>query len=135
MRAWGFLQTRPLSSGACFATQHMSGLTTSFQAQFTRRLQLSSGLWRWTDSPPPLTSPKVKLKSHSVVSDSLRPHTVHGVLQARILEWVAFPFSQSRDRTQGILPAQGSNPSLLHCRQNQLSHQRSPRRFAQGGSP
>ena len=31
-------------------------------------------------------------------------HTVHGVLQARILEWVAFPFSrgssQHRDRTQ-----------------------------------
>ena len=31
-------------------------------------------------------------------------HTVHGILQARILEWVAIPFSrgssQSRDRTQ-----------------------------------
>ena len=31
-------------------------------------------------------------------------YTVHGVLQARILEWVAFPFSrgssQARDRTQ-----------------------------------
>ena len=44
--------------------------------------------------------------SHSVVSDSLQPHdyTVHGILQVRILEWVAFPFSrgtsQSRDGTQ-----------------------------------
>ena len=30
-------------------------------------------------------------ESHSVVSDSLRPHDymVHGILQARILEWVA----------------------------------------------
>ena len=31
-------------------------------------------------------------------------YTVHGILQARILEWVAFPFSrglsQPRDRTQ-----------------------------------
>ena len=31
-------------------------------------------------------------------------YTVHGILQARTLEWVAFPFfrgfSQSRDRTQ-----------------------------------
>ena len=31
-------------------------------------------------------------------------YTVHGILQARILEWVAFPFSrnssQTRDRTQ-----------------------------------
>ena len=31
-------------------------------------------------------------------------YTVHGILQARMLEWVAFPFSRSssqpRDRTQ-----------------------------------
>ena len=31
-------------------------------------------------------------------------HAVHGILQARILEWVAFPFSrgssQARDQTQ-----------------------------------
>ena len=34
--------------------------------------------------------------SHSVVSDSLQPHglMVHGVLWARILEWVVFPFSR-----------------------------------------
>ena len=44
-------------------------------------------------------------ESLSVVSDSLRPlgNIVHGILQARILEWVAFPFSrgssQPRDRT------------------------------------
>ena len=41
-----------------------------------------------------------------MVSDSLRPmdYTVHGILQARIREWVAVPFSgglvQPRDRTQ-----------------------------------
>ena len=45
-------------------------------------------------------------ESRSVVSDSLLPvdYTVHGILQARILEWAAFPFSrgssQPRDRTQ-----------------------------------
>ena len=45
-------------------------------------------------------------ENHSVVSYSFRPQdcTVHGILQARILEWVAFPFSggssQPRDRTQ-----------------------------------
>ena len=37
-------------------------------------------------------------KNHSVVSDSLRPHglysrCIHGILQARILEWVPYPFS------------------------------------------
>ena len=46
-------------------------------------------------------------------------YTVHGILQARILEWGAFPFSR------GIFPTQGSNPGLLHCRRlpYQLSHQ------------
>ena len=36
---------------------------------------------------------------------------VHGILQARILEQVTFPFSR------GIFPTQESNRSLLHCRQ------------------
>ena len=45
-------------------------------------------------------------ESCSVVSDSLPPHGLygHGILQARILEWLAFPFSrgssQPRDQTQ-----------------------------------
>ena len=44
--------------------------------------------------------------AHSVVSDSLRPHGLYSswILQARILEWVAVPFSrgtyQPRDRTK-----------------------------------
>ena len=44
-------------------------------------------------------------------------YTVHGILQARILEWVVFPFSRV------------SNPGLPHCRQilYQLSHQGSSR--------
>ena len=37
-------------------------------------------------------------------------YTVHGILQARILEWVAFPFSG------GIFPTQGLNPGLPLCR-------------------
>ena len=49
--------------------------------------------------------------------------TVHGILQARILEWVAFPFSR------GIFPTQESNPGLLHYGLilYQLSHLGSPR--------
>ena len=49
--------------------------------------------------------------------------TVHGILQARILEWVAFPFSR------GFFPTQGLNPGLPHCRQilYQLNHNESPR--------
>ena len=50
-------------------------------------------------------------------------YTVHGILQARILEWVAFPFSR------GIFLTQGLNPGLPHCKQilYQLSHKGSPR--------
>ena len=46
-------------------------------------------------------------ESHSVVSYSLWPHglyRVHGILQAILLEWVAFPFSrgssQPKDQSQ-----------------------------------
>ena len=45
-------------------------------------------------------------ESSSFMSDPCDPmdYTVHGILQARILEWVAFPFSrgssQLRDQTQ-----------------------------------
>ena len=61
-----------------------------------------------------------KSESCSVASDSLWPH---GILQARILEWVAFPFSR------GIFLTQGSNPGLPHCQWilYQLSHQGNPR--------
>ena len=37
--------------------------------------------------------------------------SVHGFLQATILEWVA-----CHSFLQGIFPTQGSNPGLLHCR-------------------
>ena len=44
---------------------------------------------------------------------------VHGILQARILEWAGCSL------LQGIFPTQGSNPGLLRCRQilDHLSHQ------------
>ena len=57
-------------------------------------------------------APKMQLNaSHSVMSDSLRPKdyslpgsSVHGILQARILEWIAIPFSRGsfcpRDQTR-----------------------------------
>ena len=54
----------------------------------------------------PFFSIESKTESPSVVSDSLRPmdYTVRGILKARILEKVAFPFSRgssySRDWTQ-----------------------------------
>ena len=64
-------------------------------------------------------------QSHPTLSDpmdcSLPGSSVHDILQAGILEWVAMP--SSRD-----LPDPGIEPGLLHCRQSlyRLSHRGSP---------
>ena len=42
---------------------------------------------------------------------SLPGSSVHGIFQARILEWVAISFFMRSSLTQGL------NPGLLHCRQ------------------
>ena len=46
----------------------------------------------------------VKVTQSCLTLCDLMDYTAHGILQARILEWVAFPFSrgssQPRDRTQ-----------------------------------
>ena len=56
------------------------------------------------------------------INYSLLGSSVHGILQARTLEWV------SHSLFQGISLIQGSNPGLLHCRQilYPLSHQGIP---------
>ena len=61
---------------------------------------------------------KLKVSQCLTLCDTM-DYTVHGILQARVLEWVAFPFS----RGSSWLRRQGS---LLHCRWilYQLSHQR-----------
>ena len=60
---------------------------------------------------------------YPTLCDPLDPpgSSVPGILQARILEWVAIPF-------RGIFLTWGSNPSLLHCKQVvYLSYQGSPK--------
>ena len=47
---------------------------------------------------------KVKVAQSCLTLCDPMDYTIHGIPQARILEWVAFPF------TQGIFPTQGSNP-------------------------
>ena len=53
------------------------------------------------------------------MDSSLPGSSVHGILQARILEWVAMPSSRGSSQTQGL------NPGLPHCRQilYHLKHQ------------
>ena len=60
--------------------------------------------------------------------------SVHGILQSRILEWVAIPFSRRRGKAaQSCLTLCELNWGLLHCRQMlyHLSHQGSPTKRAQ----
>ena len=65
-----------------------------------------------------------RYESHSVVSDSLRPHVLYSLWNS--------PGQDTRVGSlsvlQGIFPTQGSNPGLLHCRRilYQLSHKGSP---------
>ena len=76
-------------------------------------------------------------ESHSVTSDSLQSmdYTVHGILQARILEWVAFPFSRGSSQP-GIEPGSpalqadslptelsGKPKYLLNCHMNDRGNQ------------
>ena len=60
----------------------------------TGSLNLFSATWKW----------KVKVAQLCPTLWDPVDYTVHGILQARILEWVVFPFSrgssQPRDRTQ-----------------------------------
>ena len=101
--------------------------TMEYYSAWKRKKKLSHAT-TWMKLADIRLSEKVRVKSESlsVVSDSLQPlyspRIVHGILQARILEWVAVLFSrrssQPRDRTQ-----------VSHiCRWilYQLSHQGSP---------
>ena len=80
---------------------------------------IGEGLQAWEDE---IMKAYLSLKSESEVAQScptlcdpvdcsLPGFSVHGILQARILEWVIISFSR------GIFPTQGSNPGLPHWRQ------------------
>ena len=70
---------------------------------------------------PKVTNYMISFTQHS------RNYTVHGILHARILDWLAFPFSrgssQPRDRTQVPCIAGRFFTILYH-----LSHPGSPKR-------
>ena len=61
---------------------------------------------------------KVKVTQSCLTLCEPMDYTVHGILHARVVEWVAVPFFRGSSQTIG------TEPSLLHCRQilYQLSH-------------
>ena len=102
---------------------------TSFEISILYPPEVEMAVWKQKQRKN-IEISKLNMFSHLVVSDSVSPWTVvcqaplsTGILQARILEWVAM------HPLQGIVPIQGSNPGLPHCRQILycLSHQGSPR--------
>ena len=73
------------------------------------RVSLTLGYWLATGSvlpfgPPRAWNVKVKVAQLRLTLCDPKDYTIHGILQARILDWVAVPFSrgssQPRDRTQ-----------------------------------
>ena len=64
--------------------------------------------------------PQSYLTLYNPMDCSPQGSSVHGTLQARILEWVAIHFSRGSSPPRNVL----SNPDLLHCRQMlyHLSH-------------
>ena len=73
-------------------------------------------------TPPNLLLEWVKITQSCLTLCNSKDYTVHGILQARILEWVRLSLLRE------IFPTQGSNPGLAHCRWilYQLSHKGSP---------
>ena len=94
MTPWTAACQAPLSMG--FSRQE-SGVGCHFLLQ-----NLSSICWKWMT---------VKVTQSCLTLCNPMDYTVHGILQARILEWVTFPFSkgssQPRDRTQASHTASG----------------------------
>ena len=107
----GWTYTGPLTTNFLFPNKYI--------LKYTNDPQLTESV----DIEPYIGKVKVLVtQSCSILGEtmnySLQRSSVHGVLQARIVEWVAIPFSR------GIFLTQGLNPGLLHCRQilYHLSH-------------
>ena len=98
-------------------------LVTTFRLDSRSVLELGFGGMNLLRAIKGLKWSEVKVAQFCPTLCDPMDYTVHGILQARILEWVAFSFSrvssQPRDQTQE------SNPGLPRCRQilYQLSYQ------------
>ena len=98
----------------------------SLQSSSPSRAIVGFPPWPVSDSPAPKafswSEVKVKVAQSCPALCDPTDYTVHGILQARILEWVAF--SSSRDLPNpGIKPRSPTLQRILYL----LSHQGSPR--------
>ena len=118
-----------------FVVQIQIKLWYKYKYSATRRITFESVLMRQMNQEPIIQSEvkserkiqimyikKVKVTQSCPTLCDLMDYTVCGILQARILEWVAFPFSRGSSKPK-------DQTDLLYCWQilYQLSHNRSPR--------
>ena len=89
---------------SCMARKHMKRCLVSsvnmkmqIKTKFLYHCMSMAKIKQTNQAPWKKSYDQPESESHSVVSDSLRPH------QARMLEWVAFPFSRGSSNT-GIEP-------------------------------
>ena len=92
-------------------------------AEFPQLLEPKPGRQLLSSNSQSKESMKVKVAQLCPTLCDPMDYKVHGILQARILEWVSLSL------LQGIFPTQGLQPGLPYCRRilYQLSHQESPR--------
>ena len=102
-------------------------------------MNLGNGFWIWLQKPyqhnekKKLSRVKVKLKftqSRLILCNPM-DYTVHGILQVRILEWVAFPFSRGSSQNQELISHTAGRfftswgwhqtKKFLHSKRNQQS--------------
>ena len=83
-----------------------NNLVCEIAEEETMKMVMRESMFQREDSHVKGLREKTESESLSVVSDSCNPmeYPVHGILQARVLEWVAISFSrgssQTRDQTQ-----------------------------------
>ena len=91
-----------------------------------KRNEIESFVERWMNLESVIqrkVSQKVKVTQWCLTLWDPMDYKVQRIVQARRLEWAAFPLSRGSSQPQGL------NPGLPHCRWilYQLSHQESPR--------
>ena len=114
-----FLQPKEFSL-TYHIVQRLKEKILSFCLKHLFHLWMTFSLVKWSDS-------------HSVVSDPVTPwalysppgSSVHGILQARVLEWVAISFSRGSS-----WPRDWTQVSCIAGRLNRLSHEGSHRKYS-----
>ena len=120
------VKLKSLSRVQLFATPWTAAYQAPPSTGFSRQEYWSLSLWTAVNLPSGTNTSwagHLELKVLVALCDPMdcspQCSSVHGILQARILEWVASAFSRR------IFQTQGWNPDLPHCRQvlDCLSHQ------------